>query len=557
VYIDVHGIFSSGILATEVLCYGDSTGAVLLNPLGTGPFTFLWTDGTAPVANSQNIINVPVGTYHVTITDSLGCTLQDSASVYQPAAAMTLAQVTSDVNCSGQATGSVALTVNGGSPAYTYQWSNGSTTQNITLVAAGNYSVLVTDNHGCQDSLTTTINQPAAPIALSGVTTTADCLAGIPGTIDVSVSGGTPAYAYSWNNGSTTQDISALAGPYTITVTDNNGCTDTLSFTITDRSALTIASSDSTAFCPGDSARLSASVNNGTFQWFRNGTALAGANDTFLVATQAGNYTLTVNNSCGTHTSNAMNLVVNPAPSLVITGPREICLGASTQLNASGADTYAWWPATGLSATAIPNPVAAPSSSILYSLRGTIGTCTADTAFMVFVYPPPQVSISATPYDCENGARLLATGGVNYLWTPSTGLDFDNVSNPTTTSGLNMTYFVTVTDSNSCTATDSIALIVRCDSLVIPNGISPDGNGINDTWVITGLDRYPENALRIYNRWGNLVYDAQPYRNDWKGTCTKKGRLFGQDLPDGTYFYLLELDIDKPVKTGYLEIRRR
>src|SRR5205085_1763668 len=105
----------------------------------------------------------------------------------------------------------------------------------------------------------------------NAITTSADCLNGLQGNIDVTVAGGTTGYSYSWTSGQSTEDITAVAGNYTLTVTDTNGCVTSSPFTINDNSTLTISSTDSVSFCEGDSASLNSSIANGPFQWMVNG----------------------------------------------------------------------------------------------------------------------------------------------------------------------------------------------------------------------------------------------------------------------------------------------
>ena len=131
-----------------------------------------------------------------------------------------------DVSCFGGSDGSLDLTAFGGTVPYTYLWSNAATTEDLTGLPAGTYTVTITDANGCTATASTTINQPAA--ALTASTTQVDvlCYGDATGSVDLTVSGGTIAYSYLWSNAATTEDITSLtAGTYTVTVTDANGCT--------------------------------------------------------------------------------------------------------------------------------------------------------------------------------------------------------------------------------------------------------------------------------------------------------------------------------------------
>jgi hypothetical protein len=144
-----------------------------------------------------------------------------------------------NVLCNGASTGAIDLSVTGGTAGYIYTWSNGASTQDISGLPAGNYSVTVTDANGCTTVLNKTLTQPAA-LSLSTILTHPTCPPPVPdGAIDLSVSGGTAPYTYDWSNDgleapdNDPQDLSGLAaGTYTVIVTDANGCTATTSVTL-------------------------------------------------------------------------------------------------------------------------------------------------------------------------------------------------------------------------------------------------------------------------------------------------------------------------------------
>ena len=208
---------------------------------GSAPFTYAWADG----ATTEDRSNLNAGTYTVTVTNSQGCTATAIATVNGPTAALSLSATMTNVLCNGASTGAIDLSVTGGTAGYTYLWSNGATTQDISGVQAGNYSVTVTDANGCTAVLNKTLTQPAA-IALSTTLTHPTCPPPISdGAIDLSVSGGAMPYTYDWNNDGLedpdddTQDLTGLqAGTYTVIVTDAIGCTATTSVTLNNVNSL-------------------------------------------------------------------------------------------------------------------------------------------------------------------------------------------------------------------------------------------------------------------------------------------------------------------------------
>jgi hypothetical protein len=179
------------------------------------------------------ISGLTANTYGVLITDSItGCTDTMNIVITEPTAIVS-STVVVDLNCNGDADGEIDLTVTGGTPAYTFVWDNAETTEDLTGLIGGTYEVIITDNNGCNDTITATVAEPTA-IVLSA--TVVDETLGSDGSIDLTVTGGTSPYTFAWDNGAgTVEDPSGLVGntTYFVTVTDDNGCVDTLSVFVT------------------------------------------------------------------------------------------------------------------------------------------------------------------------------------------------------------------------------------------------------------------------------------------------------------------------------------
>ena len=231
------------IVDQNVSCNGGSNGSLSVACVsgGTSPYTYSWAPGGASTAT---VSGLSAGTYSLTITDSIGCTLNSTATITQPAALLANATVTSNV-VSCNILGSAQAAPTGGTPSYTYSWSNGATTSSVSSLTAGSYTVTVTDSNACTATGSVTITQPANVLA-AAVTVTANETCGNSniGSAQALASGGTTPYTYSWSNGATTSSISGLsAGTYTITVNDNAGCGTTGSVTITQPDQIVICAS--------------------------------------------------------------------------------------------------------------------------------------------------------------------------------------------------------------------------------------------------------------------------------------------------------------------------
>ncbi|MCB0624039.1 MAG: hypothetical protein KDC43_09050, partial [Saprospiraceae bacterium] len=220
--------FDVAINRTHVDCFGNATGAATASPVGgTAPFSYAWSTG----ASTPGINGLAAGNYAVTLTDSEGCTATKNAAINQPSPLL-LQTSAVDASCAGESDGIARALGNGGTPPYSYQWSNGSTLADNAGVPAGNYQVTIVDAAGCTASGSTTV-QAAPGISLQFGVTDESVAGAADGAIQLGVSGGTPPYTFEWSNDASSKNINNLqAGTYVVTVTDSNGCSATGSATV-------------------------------------------------------------------------------------------------------------------------------------------------------------------------------------------------------------------------------------------------------------------------------------------------------------------------------------
>ncbi len=210
-------------------CHNDANGSATLNPSGgTPPYSYVWSTGET----TATITGLSAGSYSYTITDSQGCVRMGSLGILNMPPVIATVDVQSSL-CFGDSDGAASLTVMGGTPPYTYLWSNGATTATITGLMGGPYSYTVTDANGCTYSGGLCIMKPA-PIIPNLIRENISCFGAADGSATLNPSGGTPPYTYLWSNGSTSNMISGLdVGNYAYTITDANGCTRVGDFSIT------------------------------------------------------------------------------------------------------------------------------------------------------------------------------------------------------------------------------------------------------------------------------------------------------------------------------------
>lgn len=224
--VTINQVTASTQVVQDVTCNGDADGQATVNASGgTFPYTYSWQ--TSPVQDTQTAVNLAPGTYTVNITDDAGCTATASVTIVEPAVLVADITDSAMVVCYGGNTGMAEVTASGGTFPYQYQWaSNPDTTNQVTNYQAGNYSVTVTDAHGCFVVVPFSITQNP-PINLTMNPLNEGCENSCTGEISTIVSGGIPPYSYLWSpDGLTTPGITDLcAGTYSVIITDSVNCT--------------------------------------------------------------------------------------------------------------------------------------------------------------------------------------------------------------------------------------------------------------------------------------------------------------------------------------------
>jgi gliding motility-associated-like protein len=442
-----------------------------------------WTDILATVSLSDPDLVSVSGTYYIKGVDALtGC--YDIKPVTVTANGMPSGTtVPVHVKCYGVSTGGIDLTVSGGTPGYTFLWNNGATTEDLTNVSAGAYSVLITDSYGCTFTALDTIDQPASALIVNTTKSDVNCFNAGTGSATAIPSGGTGPYSYSWNTVpvKTTATVTSLsAGTYTVTVTDANSCTSTADVTIIQpASALTVSTTKVDVLCFGGTtgtATVVASGGTGPYIYSWNTSPVQSvATATGLIA---GSYIVTVTDSKGCSTTGTVQ----------ITEPAVLTIEEVHQDANCPGD---------------------PTGSITLTITG--GT---------------------QPYSAywSDGIRVI-----------------DRTDIP------DGTYSVAITDKNGCAK--SLNIVVGFtgspECLEIPTVITPNNDGYNDKWVIKNIDLYPEAEVRIFNRWGELIFRTKNILADpWNGTF--KGKL----VPTDSYHYILYLNDGSDPKSGVISVIR-
>ena len=556
------------------LCSGSSTTASSTVAGGT------WSTSDALVATvnsvTGDVLAIGAGTATITYTvlGTAGCLGLDANSTVNVTVTQAsdpgTASIVDATLCSGSST-TASSTVTGGT------WSTSdalvatvnATTGDVLAIGAGaaviTYTVLGTSPCG---DVTTSVNITVTQAADAGTTSVLDAnlCSGSSTTASSTVTGGTwsTSDALVATVNATTGDVLAIgAGTATITYTvlGTAGCSgldasSTVSITVTQAADAGTANVVSSTLCSGNSTSASSTVTGGTWTTSDATVATVNALTGDILAVGAGTATITYTvlgiSPCGDATS-TVAIVVKDTP-IAPTGNlnQGFCkYTASTiaDLTTLSGTNILWYDAS-ISGILLSSGTVLTNGTHYYATQ-TVAGCESALSLDVFVYLDSiQLGLSSqTSSACgqQNGsAVVLATNGIgsySYVWSNS------YVGNINTNLGSGE-YLVVVIDSLGCS--DSLKVSINCDG-IIPEIITPNGDGKNETWILN-LD--PKVSVQLYNRWGNIVYSALPYLDDWDGKANEGITVGNEYLPNGTYFFLIDYhDGNKPT-SGYLELIR-
>lgn len=527
-----------------------STGSISLTVTGGNPgYTYLWSPGGA---TTSSVTGLGVGTYTVVVTDLSGC----SKTVVLPLTNVNAPVFNfSSVNalCNGTCNAVATLSVTSGTAPFTFNWSAGTissgvNTSTATGLCSGVVTATVTASNGCLSVQSVTLSQPPQLLASLPNLNTPDCNNDCNGSITVIASGGVLPYTYTWSPAGSTNPLTNLcAGNYSSTVMDANGCALTNTYTLINPAVLTLSANvlNSTCNTALDGA-ITTTVNGGlpvyTYSWTGPGTFTSSASSFNNVL--SGTYSLTLIDFAGCRKDTTMIIVPTISVQAVAGNDSSFCQSGTFVLDgslSSGGTTYNWFllPSASSFTTTLVTTVAPPVGTSTYVLVATNGTCVhSDTVKITSNIPPfvdagPNYTITIFTSTVIGGSPTSPTG-VTYTWIPSGTLDNGSLPNPTTTTTVNTSYTVMVTDINGCVGSDTMHVHIFPE-IFIPNGFSNNGDGKNDFWVIDNIQQFPENVVEVYNRWGELLFHSDGYTTPWDG------KYKGKDLPVGTYYYIIDL----------------
>jgi large repetitive protein len=514
VLTDPTGVSAMILAWKDVTCYGGNNGeATVTASGGKAPYTYDWT-GTPAGDGTSSVTGLTAGMYTVVVTDANGCKAEAVVEIEQPNKMTVSVAVVKNVSCYGGKDGSAqVIPPCCGTPPYAYLWSNGQTGLIATGLGEGTHSVTITDSRGCTASGNVTINQPASAIVIIlNTVTNVSCFGGNDGKISVSVTGGTAPYSYNWNNGAPdVEDPGGLiAGNYTLTVTDANGCqlifgpvtitqpSQALSVTV-----INVKNADCLGNKTGEATAVASGGTSPYSYFWSNGQTTAKA-----INLGAGGYTVTVTDARGC--ISVAGITISDPNNLLVTIRSIVnaaCYGSATgsaSVDVSGGTppyTYDW----SNDGMEYPDNDASLVSGLAAGIYSVIVTdskgCTALQT--ITIAQPAQLIASilfSSDVSCKGGhdgsSTVTVAGGTapyTYDWS-NDGMENPDNDLATVTDLSAGSYTVTVTDANGCQSVVGVIIREPFYELTLSalpttnyNGFNISCNGKNDGVAYVGV----------------------------------------------------------------------
>ncbi|MBQ1655264.1 MAG: gliding motility-associated C-terminal domain-containing protein, partial [Bacteroidales bacterium] len=530
---------SLDLSVTPVSCFGLEDARVGVSHIGGGtlPYNYLWSNG-----NTMNsLVGVGAGTYSLLVTDANGCTISSTAVVTQPEA-LNGSVVSSNVEC-GISNGSLSANVYGGSQPYVYYWSNGGTSALLDNVSAGAYSLTVTDANGCSATSSSQINVAGMLSASIVEQSPISCFGMTDATLVAVVEQAQPPVMYQWNNGQNGSTLFGLGtGMYIVTVTDGWGCQGVANYMLYSPTAMIMSSQVTDAKCSNTSeGAISLTVGGGrppySYLW------TTGSTEPNLEDLRVGSYGVLVTDMSGCTMQE--NFVISAPTTISVEADVTdvTCYGKKdgrVEINVTGGvEPYAYGFYMG-------NTVSHNGRVYEHLRPGVYNISVSDAngcgkSISVAVGQPERLGVNSmvsapSCKDLHDATVEIVTAGGTAPFTYTLGT---YTSDSSTFINLHPgLYSAVVTDANGCSNEISEIIVPesKLDCLRIPNVITPNGDGVNDEWIIENIELFPEAHIYVYNRWGQLLYHDRGNGERWDGSYR------GHFVPSGVYMYIIKLE---------------
>jgi gliding motility-associated-like protein len=486
VTIRLYNGYLSNISGNNVGCSGASDGNLVSTPSGgVAPYTFNWSTGRNYTGITDTVFNLTAGTYSLTLTDANGCNQTDTYTLTVPPA-LSFSITSTNISCFGYNDGTATTSTTGGTPPYSYLWSNGETTSGITNAIPANYMVTLTDASGCTQTASANITEPGG-ITFTTSSTIVSCFQGSDGTATVNITGGgTPPFVINWGNGfqqsnvTTSINTGLSAGYISFAISDNSSCIRQDSVLVSERDSFTITAfslQDASCFNTADGiavANVSGDTVNYQFLW----TTTPTDNNALADSRPQGINNLEVTDTAGCTQFAAV--IINSPPQIILR--TEVtdatcfggCDGSSViTISAGGVAPFSFNWNNGNNTATIYDLCAST-----YYLTVTDNNSCEEYDTVVISQPDSfSYSISTKNVSCFGGTdgeiNINVSGGTgtyNYSWADIAGTILANNSNQLTDIPVG-NYLITVTDSLGCSDTINNLIVAEPSLLQVSYSI--------------------------------------------------------------------------------------
>lgn len=535
-------VLTLGETHTDVSCNDISDGNITISISGgTTPYNFNWGGGV----NTQSRSNIRAGSYSLTVTDTNSCSDIISITITEPAP-VPLSITSTDAPCFGSM-GNATASPTEGTPPHTFVWSNSTSTSATASLPAGAQTVTSTASNGCKQAGTLTINQPTE-IAVAETHTDVDCFENTTGSVDITASGGAGTLHYQWlpNVSSSNTADNIAAGSYEIIVSDDNSCTKAITVVLTEPDLLQLATTNDNVSCfELSDGKITATASGGNSGYDYTITGTSGSlNSTSGVFSNliADTYTVEVSDAKNCTTTTTLSVTqpdILALSSLIKDATCYHYSDGNVQFTATGGTPdYSYSFSTGANNT---SGFFANLNANNYSVTVTDKNNCSET-MAITITEPDSVAISIAPNPTETtlgeAQQLTLTtnhsGVISYQWIPATGLSCNDCENPVFEGIRTITYHVLATTDLGCNGSSQVTATVIPDYTVfIPNTFSPNNDGSNDFFQVYGnVKAIKLFELKVFDRWGNKVYESNNIHDRWDGYSN------GKKLPSGVYVYI-------------------
>lgn len=540
--------------AFDVSCFGGNNGVASVSPSGGYlPYSFYWLSINS---NDSIVDSLSAGSYDVIVTDNNGCTYEQTIVINQPAQVNVNGSIT-NASCFGYNNGVISLNITGGVSPYNFLWSTGSVTPVALQLAAGNYSLSITDNNNCVKNVSFLVTQPDPVIA---TTTAPDTICiGQSAIATANAVGGNGGFYFTWSNGTVSDTLVAspyLTTTYSVIATDSVGCFSTpVNVPINVFPPLNVTLNLLDTICEGEIVTLTALPGGGNGgPYFYTWNPVNNSSQTVNYSPDSSTtFTVSVTDNCTTIPATThSDIVVNPLPEVDFTiNPNEGCMPLQVSfINQSitpTGSTYEWNLGNGFTDNNVNTSytftehgnyavtlVVTTPEMCADSLVQQNGVHVFENPIAAFTPSPATATILDAKIDFTDNSYLAST----WQWNFGNGIGISQLQNPNYTypdTGIYTVQLIVGSNEQCYDTTYAQIEITGAYTLYIPNAFTPNNDNKNDFFFANGFGITSIKTL-IFNRWGNKLFESSSVNGKWNGKS-----LDGNQCPVGVYVYFIEV----------------